>query len=75
MSSKSINYRAYLLRLWKVHIPAGDGPANGWRASLEEPQTRERLAFATIERLFAFLLDQIEQSEAEQAQKGKEPPM
>lgn len=75
MSSKPTNYRAYLLRLWKVHMPTGDGPANGWRASLEAPQTRERLAFATLERLFAFLLDQIEPSEAEPAQKGKEPPM
>jgi hypothetical protein len=47
-------YRSYLLRLWLV-TGAGQGT---WRASLENPQTGERLGFASLARLFAFLEDQ-----------------
>jgi hypothetical protein len=31
---------------------------SGWRASLENPHTGERLGFSNLERLFAFLIDQ-----------------
>jgi hypothetical protein len=48
------HYRSYLLRLWSSGSKAG----RGWRASLEDPQTGERLGFASLERLFAFLQDQ-----------------
>lgn len=44
----SVNYRAYLLRLWRV---AGAQ----WRASLEDPRTGERRAFATLEQLWEYL--------------------
>lgn len=47
-------YHAYLLRLWLAHEPGGAV----WRASLENPRTGERLGFASLERLFAFLQDQ-----------------
>ena len=47
-------YHSYLLRLW----PAGEPGKLVWRASLENPRTGERLAFASLERLFAFLQDQ-----------------
>jgi len=41
-------YRAYLLRLWRT--------AEGqWRASVEDAHTGERLAFATLGQLAAFL--------------------
>ena len=44
----SVNYRAYLLRLWRV---AGAQ----WRASLEDPRTGERRAFGTLEQLWEYL--------------------
>lgn len=44
-------YLAFLLRLWRVN----DEDYSIWRASLENPHTGERHAFATIEDLFTFL--------------------
>ena len=44
-------YLAFLLRLWREN--GGDSPH--WRASLERPQSGERLGFATLAGLFAFL--------------------
>ncbi len=47
-------YYAYLIRMWTAR-------ENGevvWRASLENPHNGERLAFASLQRLFAFLQDQ-----------------
>ncbi len=43
------NYHAFLLRLWReeVQLP--------WRASLENPHTGEKLHFAKLDRLIAFL--------------------
>ena len=53
-------YLSYLLRLWQE---SGGDPAHGnaprspplWRASLERPQGGERLGFASLADLFAFL--------------------
>jgi hypothetical protein len=44
-------YRSYLLRLWQ------EGGSEGalWRASLERPESGERLSFASLGDLFAFL--------------------
>jgi len=47
-------YRCYLLRLWQAEA---DGC---WHASLEDPRTGERVGFATLEHLFAFLMEQVE---------------
>jgi hypothetical protein len=44
-------YVAYLLRLWQE----GGGERPLWRVSLESPQGGERLGFASLEDLFAFL--------------------
>jgi hypothetical protein len=44
-------YQAYLLRLWQVQR---DGQSL-WRASLENPHTGERLGFAGLTELFAYL--------------------
>ncbi len=63
-------YRAYLLRLWKV---GGTGQTDEWRASLEAPHTREVLAFTTLDRLFAFLADQIGQGDEETHPAQKSP--
>lgn len=49
-------YRAYLLRLW-----CAEGADNGsWRASLEDSHTGERIGFASLEELFAFLMEESE---------------
>jgi hypothetical protein len=48
-------YRSYLLRLWRAETPD-----QGWRASLEDPRTGERIGFAGLELLFAFLMEQVE---------------
>lgn len=47
-------YHSYLLRLWL----AQEQGQTVWRASLENPRTRELLGFTSLERLFAFLQDQ-----------------
>jgi hypothetical protein len=51
MSNRKRGYVAYLLRLWQVD----EGPEAPWRASLESPQTGQRLGFAGLGELFAFL--------------------
>ena len=43
------NYTAYLVRLWQ---DSGQGP---WRASAQSVQTGERVLFASLAELFAFL--------------------
>lgn len=48
-------YRSYLLRLWRVETPEPS-----WRASLEDPHTGERIGFAGLEQLFAFLMELVE---------------
>jgi hypothetical protein len=50
MSEEPAMYHSYLLRLWR----SSQGNAV-WRASLESAQSGERLAFADLESLFAFL--------------------
>ncbi len=50
---KSSRRRSYLLRLWRIDCPAG----TNWQASLEIPETSERIGFAGLEELFAYLMD------------------
>ena len=45
----SADYHAGLLRLWR------DGPGGPWRASLQDAESCERIGFADLERLFAYL--------------------
>ncbi len=45
-------YRSYLLRLWC------EAPDRRWRASLHDPRTGKRFGFASLEQLFAFLMEQ-----------------
>lgn len=49
------DHRSYLLRLW-----CADTGGRCWRASLEDLRTGERIGFASLERLFDFLMEQIE---------------
>jgi hypothetical protein len=55
-------YLAYLLRLWQVR----DEGQTGWRASVENVHTGERLGFASLTELWAFLEKEI--GEAAQSQ-------
>jgi hypothetical protein len=50
--------RSYILRLWC----AGEPEAGNWQASLEDPSTKERFGFASLEQLFAFLMEQSQRS-------------
>jgi hypothetical protein len=43
------DYHAVLLRLWR------DGPGGAWRASLQHAESGERIGFARLEQLFAYL--------------------
>jgi hypothetical protein len=56
MVEQTIDYRSYLLRLWRVK----EGDRDVWRASLQDAQSGERISFATVEALFAFLEEQLE---------------
>ena len=42
-----------ILRLWC----ADQSNATCWRASLENPETGKRIGFASLEQLFAYLID------------------
>jgi len=49
-------YQSYLLRLWRARYQ-GEWQ---WRASLESRHTGERQVFASLEQLFAFLVERCE---------------
>ena len=51
MKQSTSAYYSYLMRLWLV----GDESPTGWRASLENSRTGERVGFASIVELFDFL--------------------
>jgi hypothetical protein len=53
MNKSHPHYLSYLLRLWQVD--GEDGPI--WRASLQSPQTAERINFADLAALISFLTD------------------
>ena len=61
MTHEQQGYVAYLLRLWRV----GSGEPTVWRASLDDPSTGERKGFANLESLFAYLRDQVGESDAD----------
>ncbi len=56
MADEAVDYRSYLLRLWRVR----EGERDVWRASLQDPQSGERISFSTLDALFAFLKAKIE---------------
>lgn len=49
----STSYHSFLVRLWQ------DGAAEPWRASAHCVQTGETHRFATVEALFAFLIERL----------------
>lgn len=60
MPTEPPDYRAYLLRLWLAS--AEHNGSGAWRASLENSHTGERLGFASLEQLFAYLIEQVERT-------------
>jgi hypothetical protein len=52
--TKRTGYLSYLLRMWQT----SDGEKHTWCASLEQPGTRGRQGFASLDELFDFLRDQ-----------------
>jgi hypothetical protein len=48
--TKPSHYSSYLLRIWH----SAEGDPHGYRVSLQDLATGERLGFATLESLFAF---------------------
>ena len=59
---------SYLLLLWRTNGAA----SFNWQASLEIPETGERIGFANLEQLFAYLMDLIEGNFNKQPNAGKE---
>lgn len=55
MTERQRPYLAYLLRLWQIQ----DKSKIGWRASLENVHTGEKLAFAHLDELVAYLRELI----------------
>lgn len=50
---KNTRSLSYLLRLWRT-----EGLRDfEWRASLEIPETSQRIGFANLEQLFVYLMD------------------
>jgi hypothetical protein len=57
-SPRPHHYRSYLLRFWQD----GGEPASAWRFSLEDPHTGERLGFADVNQVLAFLTNTMGQA-------------
>jgi len=49
---KETHYQAYMLRLWRE---SADMP---WRATLQDPHSQEKVGFASVEQLLAYIRTQ-----------------
>ena len=56
---KKKNYRSFLLRLWMDEVDE----KQDWRISIEDPSTRERRGFATLNDLLKYLELQIQEED------------
>jgi hypothetical protein len=63
MKAPTAYYHSYLLRIWRDDSSA-DESSNSllWRASVESVQTGERRAFISLSHLFAYLEDELSNS-------------
>jgi hypothetical protein len=62
MTERRPDYFSYLLRLWRVGSRGSSQAGEEgmvWRASLQDPLTDERVNFASLEDLVAFLRRQM----------------
>ena len=55
-----------VLTIWQERPALGERPAE-WRFSLEDPLTRQRRGFGSLDGLTAFLQEQLAQQEQEDA--------
>jgi hypothetical protein len=70
MSSEQVNYLSYLLRLRRSDREGR--PV--WRASLESTRDGQRLGFASVEGLVAFLIARFGATQPDSAEtEGEEP--
>jgi hypothetical protein len=53
MGKEKTDYISYLLRVWR-----SNGDETAWRASLQNPHTGERIGFASLDEMCAFLRQQ-----------------
>ena len=72
MNTESKGYIAFLLRLWPEG--ASSSYAANWRATLENAHTGERLGFASLEQLFAHLMQLVETPDQSPPETGDRPP-
>lgn len=81
--SEQRSYLSYLLRLWRmscddevescVHSDSFHSTGRrGWRASLENPHTGERLGFGSLEDLYGFLCAQAGLGQPAAGDQGRE---
>ncbi|MGE5124631.1 MAG: hypothetical protein ACM3H7_08935 [Acidobacteriaceae bacterium] len=59
---------SFILRLWREE----QSTARVWRASVEIPGSGQRIGFASLEQLFAFLLNYIEINDVHQLLEGED---
>ena len=64
MEERPVEYFSYLLRMWRT------GEHSVWRASLEDPQTGERVGFGSLEALWAFLRRQAALTSIQEEEQG-----
>ena len=60
-------YKAFLLRLWR------EGETDTWRAMLEDPHSGERIGFADLGRLFAFLTQETAEDDGDDSASSTQP--
>jgi hypothetical protein len=65
-NQQPIRSRSYILRLWC----AGELQTAEWHASLEDPSTKERFGFSSLEQLFAFLMELSERDSGVSPRRG-----
>jgi hypothetical protein len=68
-NQQPIRSRSYILRLWRVD----ELQRAEWHASLEDPSTKERFGFASLEQLFAFLMELSERDSGMSFRRGSIP--
>jgi len=59
VSGDRFPYRVFLLRIW----PANGEAKAAWRASLEDPRTRQVKFFPSLEALFSYLQQELGRKE------------
>jgi len=67
MKNRRQDYLSYLLRLWWT----GSEEDGVWLASLTNPFTEERLGFASLEELFAFLQAQLDDRDLQASEQDR----